>query len=221
MEHKVTLLMSEFVTHDVKRFVVTRPDGLDYRPGQGVELAVDEPGWRDKGRPFTPTSLPGDGVLEFTIKRYPDHQGVTDKLHMLTAGAPLLMSAPFGAIHYQGRGTFIAAGAGITPFLAILRELAATDKLAGHRLIFSNKTPADVICGEELVGYLGDRCLLLCTRESDCHCGSARVDKEFLQRQIGDFGQHFYVCGPPPFVRAVNAALTELGATPSALVFEK
>lgn len=221
MEQSVTLLMSEFVTHDVKRFIVTRPEGLDYSPGQGVELAVDLPDWRDKGRPFTPTSLLDDRVLEFTIKRYPEHHGVTDRLHMLEAGQTLLMSEPFGAISYRGPGTFIAAGAGITPFLAILRQLAASDRLHGHRLLFSNKAPADVICGDELRHYLGDRCQLLCTRDNDCGCAAGRIDKALLQRQLDDFGQHFYVCGPPPFVRAVNTALTELGATPEALVFEK
>ena len=104
MSHTVEILMTEFVTHDVKRFILTRPDGLDYQPGQGVELAVDEPDWRDKGRPFTPTNLRGDGVLEFTIKGYPDHRGVTQKLHSLAAGAKLLMSDSFGVLTYQGPG---------------------------------------------------------------------------------------------------------------------
>jgi hypothetical protein len=43
MEHEVTLLSRKFVTHDVQRFVLTRPDGFEFEPGQGVELAIDEP----------------------------------------------------------------------------------------------------------------------------------------------------------------------------------
>ncbi len=221
MEYRATLLMSEFVTHDVKRLVITRPDGLDYRPGQGVELASDEEGWRDQGRPFTPTSLRDDQVLEFTIKGYPEHHGVTERLHGLKAGSPLLMSAPFGTINYQGHGTFIAAGAGLTPFLAILRQLAATGQLENHHLLFSNKTPADIICRQELQHYLGERAHFLCSRATDCSCQGGRIDAEFLRQHIDDFGQHFYVCGPPPFVKAVNTALFELGAKPQAVVFEK
>lgn len=224
MDHAVQLLLSEFVTHDVRRLVFSRPDGFDFVPGQGVELAIDTPEWREQRRPFTPTSLPGDGVLEFTIKGYPEHHGVTEQLHRLRPGARLLMSEPFGAIHYQGPGTFIAAGAGITPFMAILRMLAAEGRLAGHRLIFSNKTPADIICGQELESYLGEEgTLLLCSRATDCNCrgGRGRIDFEFLRQQIDDFSQHFYVCGPPPFVNTITAALIELGATPSGLVFEK
>jgi len=81
MDHSVRLLHTGFVTHDVKRFVTTRPDGLDFEPGQGVEIAIDEEGWRDEGRPFTPTSLADEPVLEFTIKGYPEHDGVTEQLH--------------------------------------------------------------------------------------------------------------------------------------------
>jgi cytochrome-b5 reductase len=77
MTHEVTLLMSGFVTHDVRRFIVSRPDGFEFEPGQGVELAIDHPDWREEGRPFTPTSLDDDRVLEFTIKAYPAHKGVT------------------------------------------------------------------------------------------------------------------------------------------------
>ena len=64
MNHSVTLLMSEFVTHDVKRLLVSRPPGFTFEPGQGVELAINRPQWQDEGRPFTPTGLVDDKVLQ-------------------------------------------------------------------------------------------------------------------------------------------------------------
>jgi len=125
MVHRTTILMTQFVTHDVKRFIVKKPETFNFTPGQGVELVVEEDKWREEeGRPFTPTCLVEDEVLEFNIKRYPDHKGVTDKLHTLKPGDSLLMSAPFGTISYKGPGVFIAGGAGVTPFLAIFRQLA-------------------------------------------------------------------------------------------------
>ena len=150
MDHTVTLLMNQFVTHDVKRFIVSKPEGLSVNPGQGVELAIKLPGLREQRRPFTPTGLADDRVLEFTIKAYPQHEGVTRELHRLSPGAELLMSKPFGTIRHRGTGTFIAGGAGITPFIAILRDLAQQEKLAGHGLIFANKTPADPKAHEAL-----------------------------------------------------------------------
>lgn len=221
MNHSVNLLMSQFVTHDVKRFIVSKPPGFAAVPGQGVELAIDRPGLAEQGRPFTPTGLADDRVLEFTIKGYADHAGVTQALHALEPGAELLMSEPFGTIRYEGPGVFIAGGAGITPFLAILRDLARRGELAKQTLIFSNKAPRDVICEKELRHLLGERCLLLSTGVAAPGYVHRRVDRAFLEETVGDFDQRFYVCGPPPFMDAVNGALTQLGARSESLVFER
>ncbi len=221
MEHRCTLLMSEFVTHDVKRFVLERPAGFSFEPGQGVELAIDNDQWRDEGRPFTPTSLPQDRILEFTIKAYPEHHGVTEQLHRLKAGDKLLMSDPFGTINYTGPGVFIAGGAGITPFLSILRMLETTGEVDGNSLLFTNKSPKDIICEKELKQLLGERARFICSHEDDCRCSAGRIDKAYLEKSVHDFSQHFYVCGPPPFVEAINEALVELGASPEAVVFER
>jgi cytochrome-b5 reductase len=221
MNHRVSLLMSQFVTHDVKHFILSKPEGFAVEPGQGVELTIDRPGLREEARPFTPTGLAADRVLEFTIKGYRDHAGVTQALHQLEPGAELLLSDPFGTIRYQGPGVFIAGGAGITPFLAILRNLARQGELGGQTLIFSNKTPRDVICEKELRHLLGERCILLCTGEAAPGYVHRRVDRAFLEETIQDFNQRFYVCGPPPFMEAVNGALTELGASVESLVFER
>ena len=221
MNHTVALLMSQFVTHDVKRFIVSKPAGFSIVPGQGVELAINRPGLSEQGRPFTPTGLADDRVLEFTIKAYPAHAGVTQALHQLEPGAELLMSEPFGTIRYQGPGVFIAGGAGITPFLAILRELARRGELDGQTLMFSSKAPRDVICEKELRHILGDRCLLTCTGAAVPGYEQRRIDRAFLEEKIGDFKQRFYVCGPPPFMEAVNTALADLGASAESLVFER
>jgi len=46
--------MTEFVTHDVKRFILNRPENFSFTPGQGVELVIDQGKWREEqGRPFT------------------------------------------------------------------------------------------------------------------------------------------------------------------------
>lgn len=221
MNHTVTLLRSQFVTHDVKHFIVSKPEGFSIVPGQGVELAVNRPELREQGRPFTPTGLAGDRVLEFTIKAYPDHAGVTQALHQLEPGAELLMSEPFGTIRYEGPGVFIAGGAGITPFLAILRDLGDKGALDRQTLIFSNKAPRDVICERELRHVLGERCILTCTGATAPGYENRRVDRAFLEEMVSDFTQRFYVCGPPPFMDAINAALTDLGARSESLVFER
>jgi ferredoxin-NADP reductase len=219
MSFRAEILFVEFVTHDTKRFILTKPEGLRWQPGQGIELIIDLPEWRDQeGRPFTPTSGDDDLVLEFTIKQYPEHQGVTKKLHSLHPGDAVLLSEPFGAIQYKGPGTFIAAGAGITPFIAIFRELAAQGKLNGCHLLYSNKTVADIICEKELRFYFQERCVLTCTREKSPGGENRRIDQAFLKDKIRNFDQYFYVCGPEEFVKNINGILQGLGA--ERLVYE-
>lgn len=215
------LLMSEFVTHDVKRFIIERPADLSYTPGQGVELFIDREGWKEEGRPFTPTSLSDDKVLEFIIKGYPQHKGMTEQLHSIRPGEKILVSESFGTISYKGPGVFIAGGAGITPFIAILRDLAKQGQLKGHSLLYSNKTPDDIICEKEFRHYLGEQFIPAVTKSNAPGYAHDRFDKAFLEQHIKDFRQRFYVCGPPAFTDNINAALKELGASPEELVFEQ
>jgi cytochrome-b5 reductase len=221
MPKAAKILMTAFVTHDVKRFVLQKPRGFKFVAGQATLVSIDQPDQQDNAHPFTPTSLPEDGVLEFTIKGYPEHHGLTERLHQLKAGDSLLLGPVFGTIQYKGPGVFIAGGAGITPFIAILRQLAREGGLAGNSLIFSNKTRGDVILEQELRAYLGDRCILTLSRESNPAYENRKVDEAFLREKIADFSQPFYLCGPPPMVDAVTETLRKLGASPDNVVFEQ
>jgi glycine betaine catabolism B len=157
--------------------------------------------------------------LEFTIKRYADHHGVTDQLHQLSVGQELFISDPWGAINYQGPGYFIAGGAGITPFMAILRQLHQSGGLDDNKLFFSNKTSKDIIYQEELSNMLSDRVSFVLTREGVGR--SKRIDDEFLKEEGVDFSRHFYVCGPDNMILDINALLESKGVRPELLVFEK
>lgn len=222
MAYKTTILATQFVTHDTKRFLLSRPSAFQWQPGQGVELVINESPWdKEDGRPFTPTGAVADQLLEFIIKRYADHQGVTDHLHSLGPGQELRMSEPFGAIQYKGPGVFIAAGAGITPFLGIFRHLAGQGELGGNQLIYSNKSPADIICEKELRFYFADKVLFTCTRGTFAGYLDQRVDEGFLQTHVADSGQYFYVCGPPSFVKDVNKALAGQGVESTSLVYDE
>ena len=221
MPHVSTLLMTEFVTHDVKRFILSKPDGFEFVPGQSTLLGIHAPDLADDMHPFTPTSLGDDRVLEFTIKGYPQHHGLTERLHNLRAGDELLVADVFGTLEYKGPGVFIAGGAGITPFIAILRELARKGKLAGNTLFFSNKTRADIILELELRHYLGDRAFFPLSNEAAIGYDNGFIDAAYLKEKVRDFKQPFYLCGPPPMTEAISETLRSLGAKPDNVVFEQ
>jgi ferredoxin-NADP reductase len=222
MPHKVKILSISFVTHDVKRFVVEKPAGFEFKPGQAVEVIVDKKGWENKARPFTFTSLNSDLILEFIIKGYTDHKGVTDKLHDLRPGDELILGDVFGTINYKGKGVFIAGGAGITPFIAIFRELKGKGGLSGNKLIFSNKTSRDVILEKELKEYFNPNDLtLILTEENKDGFETRKVNQDLLKEKINDFSQNFYLCGPPPMVADMKKYLKELGVRDDRIIFEK
>lgn len=221
MENSVSILMTEFVTHDVKRFVLEKPRDFEFTPGQATEISINKSKWKDKLRPLTFTSLNKDEILEFTIKRYPDHNGVTEQLHKLEPGDELIVRDPWGTINYKGPGVFIAGGAGITPFIAIFRDLREKGELVGNKLFFSNKRGRDVILEKEFRAmFEEDDLILTLSEEERCGYDSRYIDKEFLEEEMEDFSQNFYVCGPPAMVRDMKNHLDELGAEMESVVFE-
>src|SRR3954471_12065373 len=155
MDNIVRILDIHEVTHDVKCIRLEKPDVYVFTPGQATEVSVNKPGWEEEKRPFTFTCLNEEHYLEFTIKGYFDHDGVTKQIHGLNVGDELIIRDVWGTISYNGPGYFIAGGAGITPFIAILRQLHKDNKLAGNKLLFGNKTAADIIYKDELTSMLG------------------------------------------------------------------
>jgi ferredoxin-NADP reductase len=221
MPTSVKILAIESVTHDVRRYTLEKPAGFSFEPGQATEVSLDLDDWREEKRPFTFTALAEWPDLEFTIKSYFDHDGVTARLGRLEPGARLLLRDVWGTITYKGPGTFIAGGAGVTPFIAILRRLARDGKLAGNRLIFSNKRQEDIILRDEFEAMAGLDRLFTLTEERVPGLLHERIDADFLKRHVKDFSGRFYICGPDQMVKDLRQTLGELGASTDSVTFEK
>lgn len=219
--HIVKIISVEQVNHDVRRFIIQKPEGFKFIPGQATEVSINTPALKNEKRPFSFTSLNENKHLEFTIKIYDSHNGVTKELGKLKLGDELIIRDVWGAIEYKGEGVFIAGGAGVTPFIAILRQLQADDKIFNNKLIFTNKTEKDIILKKEFNEMLGKNFINTLTDEKKEGYENGRINYTFLKEKIENFKQHFYVCGPPQFVTAISEALTQLGAKTDTVVFEK
>lgn len=219
-EHILTIRSINKVTHDVLGIKLDRPPHYDFLPGQATEVAINKPGWTEEKRPFTFTSLPTDQFLEFTIKTYPDHKGVTNELLSLQPGDELILHDVWGAISYKGEGLFIAGGAGITPFLSIFRSLYAAGKTGNNRLIFANKTEGDIIHRDELERMLGQKFINILSLENKPGMSHGYITEEIIRSQIPHENARFYVCGPPPMMDAVQSMLSSIGVGNDAIVVE-
>ncbi len=219
-EHIVKIISVEQVTHDVKRFRIEKPDGYSFIPGQATEVSVNIPELKNEKRPFTFTCLNSDPYLEFTIKIYPSHNGVTNELGKLNPGAELIIRDVWGAISYKGKGVFIAGGAGITPFISIFRDLRMKNEIPGNTLIFANKTKADIILENELSEMLGNAFINILSDEKVDNYFHGMISEDFLKNHLGDLNRKFYVCGPPPMMDAVLKQLANLGVGENSITLE-
>lgn len=219
-QHNVKVKSVNKVTHDVLQIRTEKPSGFKFEPGQATEIFINKEGWEKEGRPFTFTCLPTENFLEFTIKTYPEHIGVTNELLNLKANDELILNDVFGTIHYQGEGVFIAGGAGVTPFISILRNLNGSNQLGNNKLIFANKTKKDIILEEEFNHMLGKNFINILSDEKTEGYFSGMISEEFLKPHIEGVNKKFYVCGPPPMMDAILKQLGNLGIKESSIVME-
>jgi ferredoxin-NADP reductase len=220
-EHIVKIIDIGEVTQDVKSFKVEKPKGYSFIPGQATEVSVNVPRLRDEKRPFTFTSLNSSDYLEFTIKIYSERNGITNELGKLKPGSELIIRDVWGDISYKGEGVFIAGGAGITPFISILRELHYRKKIGVNMLLFANKTKDDIIHESELKWLLGDLFINILSDEKIEGYSQGLITEEFLKNNIRPEYKHYYLCGPPPMMEAVLKQLPGLGINESQITMEK
>lgn len=208
------------LTPDVWQFRCKAPRYFAFTPGQAADICINKNNWDEINSPFTFTNLPDSPYLEFIIKTYPEHDGFTNKLLSLKINDEFIIKQVFGAIEYKGPGVFIAGGAGITPFIAILRMLEATSNLADNELIFANKTSADIILRNELHLMLGNKMKNILSEEVASRCDFGLVNESYLLSYTRIPDRYFYLCGPPGFVNAMDRILIELNVPQEYIVKE-
>jgi ferredoxin-NADP reductase len=209
-QHLVKINSIEHITHDVLQVVTEKPDLYNFTPGQATEVSINKKGWQNEKRPFTFTCLPHNDYLQFTIKTYPSHKGVTNKLLQLKKNDELILHDVFGAIAYKREGVFIAGGAGVTPFISIFRYLQLKNEIGDNKLIFANKTKDDIILKYEFENLLGQNFINILSDEETDEYAYGQITKGFLKAHINGSGKNVYLCGPPPMMDAIEKFLSDL-----------
>jgi ferredoxin-NADP reductase len=194
----------------VLQIEVEKPSGFSFIPGQATEISINRKGWKARKNPFTFTSLPHENHLQFVIKTYPSHQGVTNQLLQARKGDELILHDVFGAIAYKTEGVFIAGGAGITPFIAIFRDLQSKNKINANRLIFANKTKGDIILEDEFTQLLGKNFINILADEDVEGYAHGLITKDFLKAHIPDTHTQIYLCGPEAMMAVTEGFLADL-----------
>ena len=218
--HIVKVKKVSNVTYNVICIETEKPANFTFIPGQATKVSINKVDWKGTKRPFTFTCIPSDDYLEFTIKIYPVHNGVTLQMATVKVGDELIIHEVTGAIAYKGEGVFIAGGAGVTPFISIMRQLAHTNSLGDNKLIFANNKLKDVIYQEELTTLLGDKFISILAKEEVKGHSNGYINDDFIKSHSNGLKKYFYVCGPPPMMKDVLASLTSLHINEQMIVKE-
>jgi len=223
---KLALASVQAVTHNVKTFQFKPVAGenvqFEYLAGQFLTLHV-EPHGIPASRSYTIASTPTwRDRIEITVKR--EDRGLVSRwLHDdLKLGDEVEVEAPNGTFVFTGKEAdsvmLIGGGVGITPMMSTVRHLTATCWPGKIYLILGFSAPHDFIFREEIAALTSSNPNLHVTvtmsRPGDEPWSGAvgRIDARLLASAVPHIAtQRAHICGPPPMMDAVKAALRDLG----------
>lgn len=122
-----------------------------YQPGQFGYFSFQDPALSREEHPFSITSQPGSNILSVTVKNLGDW---TSRVRNISPGSTVRVDAPYGRLSpllYSCRSgiILIAAGAGITPMLSIMRYYRKTDPHQKILLLWMIPYEKELICRQE------------------------------------------------------------------------
>jgi ferredoxin-NADP reductase len=226
-------------TPDAVTLVLGVPEWRGHLPGQHVDVRLTAPDGYTAQRSYSLAAPDHGARVELTVQVLAEGEVSPFLGRELTVGDPVEVRGPVGGwfvwrpdvdgsagsdrAQAAGAGSggpvlLLGGGAGVVPLMAMVRARHESGSRVPMHLVYSVRTPADVIYADELErrARLDDGLMvsIVHTRsapEADPR-GAQRVTPEELARwaPVGT-GLRTYVCGPTAFVDAVSDALVELG----------
>jgi ferredoxin-NADP reductase len=212
-------------TPSVKTFTLSLPDWMPHHAGQHYDIRLTAPDGYQAQRSYSIASEPERvGEIDITVERLEDGE-VSAYLHdVLVEGDLLEVRGPIGGYFIWEANMdepllLIGGGSGIVPLMAMIRHRAAAHSKAPARLLYSSRTPEDVIYFEELMlrraAEDGIEIFHTFTRsQPEGWTGYARrIDLQMLQDVAGPLGPSLrvYICGPTLLVESAANWLVQLG----------
>jgi ferredoxin-NADP reductase len=139
----------------------------------------------------------------------------------LKQGSRLWVDGPFGAFTTEGAAgqgfVLLAGGIGIAPMRSMLLTMRDRGDRRHVMLFYAAHDPSRLVYREELEGLRASLALdLVYVFEEPGDAGTGErgtITRELLARRLPPHARryHYFVCGPPPMMDAVEAALAALG----------
>lgn len=189
---------------------------LQPKRGQYIYLKL---GYVSEDHPFSVTQFNAE-TGELTVA-YRVFGMYTHVLQHVKEGATVFASGPYGSFmadlaESDARPVvYPAGGIGITPFVdRIMNETGVREQW----LFAANRNRATAVLVAPLKEQLGDHCVAVYNQEAEpLEPGEEAgfISDELLTRYLGDPTRFtYYLCGPPPMMKALKKTVTGLGVKP-------
>ncbi|MDF2866848.1 MAG: ferredoxin--NADP(+) reductase [Gammaproteobacteria bacterium] len=221
----LTLQEARMIAPGVRHLAFTRDDGeiLAYVPGQFITVHINT----DLGlarRSYSIASIPGQSSYIEIAVSYVAGGLATELFANMEVGTTLTASGPFGRLilreEQPKRYFLVATGTGVTPYRAMLPELAQrlnNEPELAVTVLFGTRTREDILYSEDFLEFAKQHprfnyraCYSRMQPDTDYECQGyvQNIFDEFKPNPENDI---FYLCGNPHMIDASFAKLTELG----------
>jgi ferredoxin-NADP reductase len=218
-------------TPSVRTLVLDVPGWPGHLAGQHVDIRLTaEDGYRAQ-RSYSLAAPPDGDRVEVTVERLPDGEISPYLTEVLSVGDPVEIRGPVGGwFVWRPADTepvlLVGGGSGLVPLMAMLRTRRAAGSRVPFRLIYSVRSPAEVLYASELrmqvpgvdVAYVYTRQTPERWRTPPRRIAVADVNSGGWP---ADFEPTCFVCGPTGFVEAVADILVALGHDPGRVKTER
>jgi ferredoxin-NADP reductase len=216
------------------------PGAGQHRAGQHVDIRLTADDGYQAERAYSIASAPGE-PLAITVERLDDGEVSPYLTGTLQPGYPFELRGPIGGwFAWPGDDPrpllLLAGGSGIVPLMSMIRTHSQFRAPVPIRLIYSARTPADVIYQEELsqqqrvspltITYLYTRSGWAArgiTPARDAQSYTTRLNAKILAETAFPPTAYpaTFVCGPSGFVEAASSLLVAAGHAPGAIKTER
>ena len=206
------------------------PEWPGHLPGQHVDVRLTAADGYSTQRSYSIATPDHGGSVDLTVQVVEDGEVSPVLARDLAIGDPVEIRGPIGGWFVwppaqAGPVLLVGGGSGVVPLMAMVRARHEAGSAAPMHLVYSVRTPADVLYAAELERRArlddGLRVTMVFTRSApDASAGSAASARGVGRIRLDELGEWAFpvgsgavtfVCGPTGFVDAVANSLVDLG----------
>jgi len=213
-------------TPDVKSIKLSLKKKFDYKPGQYVivELDIND---SENTRPLSIASSPTEDFLLFSTKI--SQSAFKQRFNNLEISDKVKIMGPMGMFILKEDAKeiiLLGGGIGITPFRDMIKYAGDKRLPIKLTLLYSNKTPDDIVYKEEWGVFEGKnpnlKVVHTITDNATWHGRKGRINEAMIREFCNDMNNAmFYICGPPGMVDGLSNLLKTMNVPLQNIKIEK